>query len=136
MNGDLSNLSGDELKSTVEGILANPAFGKLVENLQGDGADADSSAIAPPQISPDMMAKLPQIMAAISPLLSASKDTGGKLNTADGEKKPVSADQQKKLLAALRPYLNDHRQSAVDQILRITEMTDLLGSIAPKKPDP
>lgn len=141
MSHDIETMSGEELKQTVEGILADPAFGKLVNELRGvpeSGTPMPSDAVptALPQISPDMMAKLPQIMAAISPLLSAPKRTEESPHTEGGEKKSLPADQQKKLLAALRPYLNDHRKHAVDNILRVTEMTELLGGIAPKRPEP
>jgi Sec-independent protein translocase protein TatA len=121
----LNGLSGEQLQTAVQSILSDPAFGKLLREVQG-GEGEQTPAI--PNVTPEMMAKLPQMMSALAPLVGSAKKADsdkkeeGRTNTADSEKR-------KKLLMALRPYLSDNRREAVDGILKMTEMTDLLGGL-------
>lgn len=121
----LNGLSGEQLQMAVQSILSDPAFGKLLREVQG-GEGEQTPAI--PTVTPEMMAKLPQMMSALAPLVGSAKKADsdkkeeGRTNTADSEKR-------KKLLMALRPYLSDNRREAVDGILKMTEMTDLLGGL-------
>jgi hypothetical protein len=59
---------------------------------------------------------------------------GGTGKPGGPEKGENEADKRKKLLSALSPYLSDTRRGAVDQILKVTEMTDLLGTLGDIKP--
>ena len=130
MNQDLSKMSGEELQGAIQNIMADPAFSQLLGQLQGKTPDAAEKP-AVPAITPEMMQKLPQMMSALAPLVSG----GGKSEKADGGGKGGDeGEKRKKLLAALRPYLNDSRRGAVDQILKVTEMTDLLGTLGDMKP--
>jgi len=120
-------LSSEELGQAVSSILADPAFGRLLSELRGEGGDAAASAApvsapAVPAVTPQMLEKLPQMMAALRPLVEGAEKGQGK--EADDE-----AARRRRLLSALRPYLSDKRRGAVDNILRITEMTDLLGNL-------
>ena len=130
MNRDLSQMSGEELQGAIQNIMADPAFGQLLGQLQGKSPDAAEKP-AMPAITPEMMQKLPQMMSALAPLVGgggkSEKTDGGGIGRDEGEKR-------KKLLAALRPYLSDSRRGAVDQILKVTEMTDLLGTLGDMKP--
>lgn len=121
----LNGLSGEQLQTAVQSILSDPAFGKLLREVQG-GEGEQPPAI--PTVTPEMMAKLPQMMSALAPLVGSAKKADsdkkeeGRTNSADSEKR-------KKLLMALRPYLSENRRDAVDGILKMTEMTDLLGGL-------
>ncbi len=136
---DISSMSSEELQGAVQSILANPAFAKLAAEVSGgtasaqtqDTQSAPASAPAMPQISPEMLAKLPQMMSAMAPLLSGmqGKGDGGKDG---GGKKDGDAERRKRLLAALKPYLSSQRKDAIDSILKVTEMTDLLGRLGSK----
>lgn len=133
MNHDISQMSGEELQGAVQSILANPAIGQLLGQLQGKPAEeAKEAQAAPavPTITPEMMQKLPQMMSALAPLVSG----GGKDSQSGGKKDLNDGEKRKRLLAALRPYLSDNRRGAVDQILKVTEMTDLLGTLGDMKP--
>ena len=147
MKGDLSDMSGEELQNTVKNIMEDPAFGKLVSEIRG-GADADGAPPAMPQITPEMMAKLPQMMSALAPLVSGMNggagekpgkreggDESGK-ETKGNNKSEGESEKRKKLLTALRPYLSDNRREAVDNILKVTEMTDIISSLDKLKQKP
>ena len=117
-------MSAEELQGAVQSILSNPAFGQILGQLQGKGEE-EQNPPAMPAITPEMMQKLPQMMSALAPLMGGKgegKSSGSKKEINDGEKR-------KRLLAALRPYLSDNRRGAVDQILKVTEMTDILGTL-------
>ena len=124
---DLSSLSGEELQSAVSGILSDPAFGKLLSELTGKG-EAPAAPEAKEKISsipPEMLSKLPQMLSALSPLI---KD-GGKKKGEDKGSSGDEAEKRRRLLLALKPYLSDSRREAVDSIMKVTEMTDLMGKL-------
>lgn len=129
MSLDLSNMSGEELQGAVQSILSSPAFSQLLGQMQGTTGEESPATPATPAITPEMMQKLPQMMSALAPLVGGRGD--GKSSE---EKKDISdGEKRKRLLAALRPYLSDNRRGAVDQILKVTEMTDLLGNFGDRK---
>ena len=129
VSGDISNMSGEELQGAVESILASPAFSQILGQLHGKSGEEETKAPAVPAITPEMMQKLPQMMSALAPLVGGKgegKSSGGKKELNEGEKR-------KRLLSALRPYLSDNRRDALDQVLKVTEMTDLLGTLGDMK---
>ena len=140
MNGDVPNLSGEELQNALNSILSNPEFGKMVEHIRGNSDGTETPQDIPKnasQIPPDVLARIPQMMSALAPLVSGM--SGGK--KADPSEKPGGsgtgeAEKRKKLLSALRPYLNQHRKDAVDNIMKVSDMTDLLGGLSKTKPKP
>ena len=130
---DISNMSGEELQGAVESILASPAFSQILGQLQGKSAEEEQKKPAVPAITPEMMQKLPQMMSALAPLVGGGGKESSSGSTGKG---PGDGEKRKRLLAALRPYLSDSRRGAVDQILKVTEMTDLLGALGEKKEKP
>lgn len=137
---DLSSMRPEDLQNAVQGILSDPAFAKLVGELSGTPQSAAASSegegaqptTAAPQIPPEVLSKLPQMMSALSPILSGGRDgkdgkDGKKEDGPHGDK--GDAEKRKRLLAALKPYLSSSRREAVDSILKVTEMTDLMGKM-------
>ena len=129
MSQDISNMSAEELQGAVQSILSNPAFGQILGQLQGKGAEEQKNP-AMPAITPEMMQKLPQMMSALAPLVGGA---GKEKSSGGSAKEGHEGEKRKRLLAALRPYLSDGRRDAVDQILKVTEMTDLLGTLGDMK---
>ena len=129
MSQDISNMSAEELQGAVQGILSNPAFGQILNQLQGKG-EKEQNPPAMPTITPEMMQKLPQMMSALAPLVGGA---GKEKSSGGSAKEGREGEKRKRLLAALRPYLSDGRRDAVDQILKVTEMTDLLGTLGDMK---
>ena len=76
-------------------------------------ADAMSAALS----NPALMAKLPEVMAA----LSSERGTGGT--------KKAPPDKRTALLLALRPYLSESRCEAIDYITRLGKLSDLLKNL-------
>lgn len=129
MSQDISNMSAEELQGAVQGILSNPAFGQILNQLQGK-REEEQTPPAMPTITPEMMQKLPQMMSALAPLVGGA---GKEKSSGGSAKEGREGEKRKRLLAALRPYLSDGRRDAVDQILKVTEMTDLLGTLGDMK---
>lgn len=126
LSAALSGISGEQLQAAVQSIAADPAFGKLLGDLQGKNGTPPQM----PAVTPEMMAKLPQMMAALAPLVSVGD--GGKTPSpsSGGERASLhDAEKRKKLLAALKPYLSGNRRDAVDSIARMSELTDLLSTM-------
>ena len=129
MSQDIPNMSAEELQGAVQSILSNPAFGQILGQLQGKGEEEQKNP-AMPTITPEMMQKLPQMMSALAPLVGGA---GKEKSSGGSAKEGHEGEKRKRLLAALRPYLSDGRRDAVDQILKVTEMTDLLGTLGDMK---
>jgi hypothetical protein len=75
--------------------------------------------------NPAVMEKLPQVMAMLAPMMNQTKPSE--------DTKAVSAIPQRfntqnreSLLCALKPFLSPHRQTAVDSIMRISQLGHIL----------
>lgn len=123
MKDNISELSGEELRSAVQRITEDPGFSRMLGEL-GVASDVGKT----PAVPPEVMEKLPGMMAALAPLVRPAE--GGA--AAGGKPEAGEAEKRKRLLMALRPYLSDHRRGALDSILQMTEMTELLGGMKPK----
>ena len=89
------------------------------------------------------MAKLPQVMAMLRPMMEQASaaapqtDTGGATATsASAAASALPSSPQKKatdnrsaLLLALKPFLSEDRRNAVDAMLRLSALGDVLRRI-------
>lgn len=119
-----------DLSSVIEKLMSNENALEMVKQLKSAVGEAEASentapaaqqtesaekaALSDGALSPDMA----QIMAQLAPLIKAN---GGKKNASSGD-----AEKRNKLLSALRPYLSGSRQEAVDRIMSLSKITDLL----------
>ena len=125
-----SILSNPELIKSISGILGNSAN-------TGDtpqGADGLSGVLA----NTELMAKLPQIMAMLKPMLSGIPSADSTHAPAAPptvqEAVPTSAPPSKRpptdcrdeLLLALKPFLSPGRCEAVDTIIRLSRLGSVL----------
>lgn len=88
---------------------------------------------------PELMAKLPQIMAMLRPMMAQGTATAAQVpapHTGDGTvassiAAPVAAQQDHRsaLLLALKPFLSEDRQRAVDAMLRLSKLGDVLRQL-------
>lgn len=105
--------------------------------------------------NPEIAAKLPRIMEALAPVMAemkAEKAAGTAVAHAaaptDGAQdappeaapaaqaaaasagaKPTSASRRMALLRALSPYLSEERQSALDTVMKVSTLLDLLSEV-------
>ncbi len=126
---DITSMSAEELSGAVQSILENPAFAKLAADLAaGEKKEPDApTQSGTPQLSPEMLSRLPGMMSAMAPLLSGMQGKGGAPQKDGKGGDGGDAERRKRLLSALKPYLSSTRKDAIDSILKVTEMTDLLA---------
>lgn len=117
-----------ELLSTVKSALSSnaeidspsaatpvPSEDKPTEQVVPDTTSAPISAV--PQISPEILSKLPEIMSMLSAGMSGGDEKKGASRMAD----------RKRLLTAMKPFLSENRRNAVDSIVNIAGIADLFG---------
>lgn len=83
--------------------------------------------------NPELLAKLPQVMAMLRPMMEQSAAQTA-APPADAPAVPASApaaekkptDNRTALLLALKPFLSEDRRNAVDAMLRISALGDVL----------
>lgn len=179
-NTDKSNLSGSDylaelIKSVSEGSQSEPqaadAQPSVAANGKGAGADLLSSLLS----NPDLIAKLPTIIATVKPIIellgstslagngspsmavNSGASVGGmgaiptaaqapsvnvqsafaQIPSAEEKTIPTSVshsgrrggDRRAELLCALKPYLCEERRQAIDYVIKLDRLGDVLKSL-------
>ena len=110
---DTKDLRGiTDLSEMIEKLKENPEIVSNVASALGLGVPPTNK-----QTGENVTAQLPEMLSAISPLISASDSS------------PHSDDQRLALLIALRPYLNPARQEIIDYIIKFSKIGDLLKKL-------
>lgn len=86
--------------------------------------------------NPELMAKLPQIMAMLRPMMEQQTAAPPPQSGNEGAETPATAspiaplkkttDNRSALLLALKPFLSEDRRNAVDAMLRLSTLGDVL----------
>ena len=117
---------GSEQPSPSSDASMQAPLSALLGNASTDGLSAVLS-------NPALMEKLPQVMAMLKPMLSASPPSAPTPPTlapiTSTDRKTGGSDDRDRLLLALKPFLSHERQEAVDAILRIAKLGLLLKQI-------
>ena len=122
---------GSEQAPLAQETPLQDPLGALLGSASADGLSAVLS-------NPALMEKLPQVMAMLKPMLSASAPSAAPpaaptqqvlAPLASPDRKMGGADDRDRLLLALKPFLSHERQEAVDAILRIAKLGLLLKKI-------
>lgn len=117
----------DALSSAMLEALQSPQLESILSSLKKsmEGSPAQSPPDAEPKenslfsLSPELLAKLPSVMSALS--------SGGGMGTKTENPDEVTRSNRKALLKALKPYLNPSRQSMIETMLSLDGMSALLG---------
>lgn len=123
------------LSDTVSRLMESPEVADILSSLRGDAQQsAEGGADAKPSVSipPDIMAKLPSMISALSEMGfggGAAPASAAQRKTEDAPKK-TNDKQRKALLTSLRPYLSPHRRQIIDNMLKIEGLTGLLSSLS------
>lgn len=116
-------LANPELLSSVASAIGvkapKSADTEKVESEASEKNDADANAKEASRA--ETPSKLPDIMANAAPILAALSggSPGGKLPD----------DDRTKLLCALKPYVNPHRQEAIDTIVNLARISEVIKTI-------
>ena len=95
-------------------MLSSPALLQGLASPTGDGLSALLS-------NPTLLARLPQIMAAIKPMMGSIPPTGQ--GAVERKEAPTPTVCREQLLLALKPFLSHERCEAVDTILRLSNLS-------------
>lgn len=114
-----------DMSALLSGLMSDERFGEILAAVKKSMGENTSTAVTEekkevisatdgdlPQIPPEIISKIPEIM--------------GMLSVGDSHKKGKT-DERRRLLQALRPFLSEKRQTAVDTIVNITGITDIFG---------
>jgi hypothetical protein len=113
-----------ELISMVASVLGGtpPSQGDQNSNPSPPAPQVEASKTT--ESAPASSAPPADIMASIAPMLSRLSTIGSQSN------KDIGLDaKHRQLLCALKPYLSDSRKSAIDYILKISQMSGLLKGL-------
>lgn len=127
------------ISETLSRLMESPEIAGIMSSLQGsatsNGNEADKEKAADAgggiSIPPDIMEKLPSVISALSGMGIGSTAPQGNIPKEQEKPKSTGDKQRKALLSSLRPYLNPHRQSIIDNMLRIEGLAGLFSSALP-----
>ena len=123
------------LSDAIERLMANPEIISMVasamgssplsaqsENTQSENTQKEETkAVTAVPSSPD----IGNILSALSPIISGFGRSGDK-NQKEGSD---SAHNREALLYALRPYISQGRREAIDYILQLSRVSELLKQV-------
>ena len=93
-------------------ILADPEIRAAAEEREGEQEPATEAAALPSlSLPPELLGKLPMLMGALGPMMQGK----------DGAK-----DEKSALLLALKPYMSPQRCDAIDKLIMINRLSDLM----------
>lgn len=92
------------------------------------GSFAGNDGLAKLLSDPALLAKLPQILATVKPLLSSLSLPTSATPSKEEQHRSLPACRDN-LLLALKPFLSPERCQAIDSMLRIAKLGEILGQI-------
>lgn len=124
MDGEALSRSFEEILTAVEqdeGLKRGEATVEDQETRDGtvgnDGADQGASAGLGMLLPPELMLRLPALLKAVGSMTEPMPRSTSRPATPEA------------LLCALRPYLGERRQQAIDAMIRISRLSGTLGSL-------
>ena len=147
----LDNTGTPSLSDAINKLMANPEIISMVASSLGDIApppignevkeekekttsppvETEQASLlpsAPPQnqtASPD----LGELIKGLSPMMSMLRGSAGGGRSNERREERREADKREALLCALKPYVSDGRREAIDYIIRISQVSDILKNI-------
>ena len=118
--GDLSSIlsqlmSNKDLMSKISEIASSQQKSEDTDSLPTQSAGIDSLLS-----NPDIIAKLPEVISVIKPLMS---------NQQPQKSKNTSFDKRMGLLMAMKPYLSPKRCEAIDYIARMSKLSETVKGL-------
>ena len=130
----IGTVNEDSISSAISRLMEHPEIiGAVASALSGtsqvtakDDSETASEQTTPPENSkePDLAASLMPIISRLGNLGLGGGKSGGMLGGASGVGGKHAA-----LLCALKPYLSKNRCDAIDYILKISQMSELISKL-------
>lgn len=125
-------LANPELLSTVAAAIGAPppaeVGGNTINAQKNDTnndseeetkKDSEAEAVSTNTHSEDISQKLPDLMSNVAPVIAALSGRGGK----------QPDDDRTRLLCALKPYVNPHRRDAIDTMVQLARISEVIKTV-------
>lgn len=117
-----------DLSSLIQNLTENKELMATISGIVGE-PPKETDSTNPPDIgailsNPDVLSKLPDVIATIRPFLHASTQK-------EPSRPTPSSDRRIALLCALKPYLSPRRCEAIDYFTKISKMGDVMKQFKP-----
>lgn len=124
----------NDIGGIISKIIKNPEFAEMVKEIKG--GDESSG-----EVQKEMLDKLPEVMAMVSPLIASSNGDSGESkaqnNAVEQVEHPKEANVGKKydkgnaekLMRALKPYLKPERQQMIDRCMSVMQLSDVVNTL-------
>lgn len=143
MENENQNIAGGQsggeqssIAQMVEQIMKNPEFTGIINELRGGSGNT-------PQVSQtEILSHLPDVMSMLKPLVGDAapppkEDKAESIPKPEENTKAVSAflpkkydkNRAEKLMAALKPYLNQNRCEIIDKCVSVIQITDIVEAL-------
>ena len=134
-----NNTPMPSLSDAIERLMANPELMSSIASAIGsvkaepDAVAAEDTNSQPPQAPPPpQMPDLGRLVSTLSPMLSSLSANGSRQPSDQPEKHDRGTKKREALLCALKPYVSDGRKEAIDYIIRISQISDILKQVNTK----
>ena len=111
------------ISAAIDKLMANPQIINMVASALGG-----ASVPPPTPIAADTPKEDTAVPTAAMPQLDKLLPLIGKLSSVSSDKTTFKHEQ---LLCAIKPYLSPSRCEAIDQIIRISKMSAIIGQLKP-----
>ncbi len=137
ISNERNDMSQDEMLQSILQKLSPTAQSSVAQPAsQTPSGDILSSLLS----NPELLAKLPTIISSVKPVLDmlglgASPQSGATAPAsapsahATAPSKDTRADSRTALLSAMKPYLSPERQNAIDYIVKLGRLGDILKTL-------
>lgn len=134
------NTETSPIAQMVEQIMKNPELTGIINELRGgtEGAPAVSQA--------EILSHLPDVMAMLKPMTGEASGAVPEIAEPSAQSSETAAPQEnvkavsavpkkydrnraEKLMAALKPYLNETRCDIIDKCVSVLQITDIVGAM-------
>lgn len=124
-------MENPEIISTVASALGNISAAKTApaEEPAKEGAATAASTSAEPMPEGD----LSSLVSSLAPIMSGISGLGGNRSTQHSDLHASDLQKREELLCALKPYVSEGRRDAIDYIIRISRVSELLKSYNKKE---
>jgi hypothetical protein len=117
-------MANPQIISTVASALGNvsPKNGEKTDTERSGNEHSKEDFAEPPKTADAPAPDLSALVSTISPLISGAaphRSSGGRQHESEAERREA-------LLCALKPYVSEGRRDAIDYIIRISRMSDIL----------
>ena len=121
----MQNTAQDGISAAIGKLMEHPELISMVASTLGQSSNSVPKAAqvsnTPQQSDTEVQTQPPDALASLIPMLSKMSGAMSK----DGIKDVPHAQ----LLCALKPYVSESRQSAIDYILKISQMSSIMGAL-------